>query len=196
MKSPATLYRSPSTVSFDRSKLALSYDVDCLQKEVLQVIAQYPPYIYYSAIPLTMPGERNANITDFSDPDWTTWIKTKVLNECPYIQSVLSSLDCRTTNVRILRLESGGEIKAHTDPQLNVQFRNQVRLHIPIFTTEQVEFLLNGVPVPLRPGELWYMRLSDPHSVINNGPTERIHLSIDVVVNDWIETMIAQGYIA
>ena len=46
---------------------------------------------------------------------------------------------------------------------------------------------------PLKAGELWYMRLSDPHSVHNNGQTERIQLSIDVVVNDWIRSLVVQG---
>ena len=102
-------------------------------------------------------------------------------------------MECRKTNVRLLRLEPGGELKEHTDPQLNLQFQNQVRLHVPVFTNELVEFMLNGTAVPLLPGELWYMRLSDPHSVRNHGYTERIQLSIDVVVNEWIEKMIVQG---
>ena len=42
-------------------------------------------------------------------------------------------------------------------------------------------------------GELWYLRLSDPHSVRNYGLTERIHLSIDVVVNEWVESAILEG---
>jgi hypothetical protein len=73
------------------------------------------------------------------------------------------------------------------------QFQKQVRLHVPVFTNELVEFILNGMAVPLLPGELWYMRLSDPHSVRNYGHTERIQLSIDVVVNEWIERMTIEG---
>ena len=178
---------------FDRSKLALSYDVDRLQQEVSDAVQKFPPYIYYSVIPLTTAGERKIGATDFSDPDWTTWVETPLLTKCPYIQEVLNSLECRKTNVRLLRLEPGGELKEHTDPQLNLQFRNQVRLHVPVFTNELVEFIVNGKVVPLLPGELWYMRLSDPHSVRNYGHAERIQLSIDVVVNEWIENMIIEG---
>jgi hypothetical protein len=47
----------------------------------------------------------------------------------------------------------------------------------------------------MKAGELWYLRLSDLHSVQNKSPQERIHLSIDVVVNDWVEDQIAQGEI-
>ena len=183
----------PSEFNFDRSKLALSYDVDRLQQETFDAIQKYPPYIHYSIIPLTMAGERNVDAKDFSEPLWTTWIDTPLLANSPYIQEVLSSLQCRKTNVRLMRLEPGGELKEHTDPQLNLQHYNQVRLHVPIFTNELVEFMLNGTAVPLLPGELWYMRLSDPHSVRNQGQTERIQLSIDVVVNQWVEKMIVQG---
>jgi hypothetical protein len=35
-------------------------------------------------------------------------------------------------------------------------------------------------------GSSWYLRLSDPHSVANRGLTDRVHLVIDAVVNDWI----------
>jgi hypothetical protein len=178
---------------FDRSRLTLKYDVERLQQETTDALHQTPPYIHYSAVPLTMPGVQNNEIADFSNPDWTTWVESRLLSACPYIRTVLSSLECRKTNVRILRLEPGGEIKEHKDPQLDLQFRNQVRLHVPVFTNELVTFTLNGTPVPLLPGELWYMRLSDSHSVRNEAPTERIHLSIDVVVNEWLENMIIQG---
>ena len=184
---------TPTAFEFDRSKLALTYDVDRLQQETLDAVRQFPLYVHYNVIPLTVAGERNVDVTDFSDPDWATWVETPLLTNCPYIQEVLSSLECRKTNVRLLRLEPGGELKEHTDPQLNLEFRNQIRLHVPVFTSELVEFMLNGTAVPLLPGELWYMRLSDPHSVRNHGPTERIQLSIDVVVNEWIENMIVQG---
>lgn len=178
---------------FDRSRLAPFYDVARLQSEVRNLIEGFPPYIYYSVIPLTSPGERHAEVTDYSDPKWTEWVETQLLAECPYIREVLESLECETTNVRILRLEPGGVVREHTDPQLDLEFRNQVRLHVPVFTSSDVDFTLNGRNVPLRPGELWYMRLSDPHSVVNRQPTERVHLSIDVVVNEWVETMIVQG---
>jgi hypothetical protein len=40
------------------------------------------------------------------------------------------------------------------------------------------------------PGSVWYLRLSDPHSVYNKGNTDRVHLVIDAVANDWMMTMI------
>ncbi|MGE3800118.1 MAG: aspartyl/asparaginyl beta-hydroxylase domain-containing protein [Candidatus Kapaibacterium sp.] len=178
---------------FDRSKLALSYDVERLQQETLGAIQDLPPYIFYSVIPLTVAGGRNKEVTDYSDPDWADWKETLLLKESPYFREVLDTLQCRKTNVRLMRLGAGWDVKEHSDPQLNLEFRNQIRLHVPIFVNDSVDFILNGTKVPLQPGELWYMRLSDPHSVHNNGSTERIQLSIDVVVNEWVEEMIISG---
>jgi hypothetical protein len=190
---PANLSDSVVEYAFDRSRLAITYDVESLQRETLELIGKWPPYIHYSVVPLTMPGERNPEITDFSNPDWTTWVDTPALESCPSYRAVLDSLQCRKTNVRLMRLEPNGKVDVHTDPQLNLDFRNQVRLHVPIFVTPEVEFVLNDRPIPLKPGELWYMRLSDPHHVLNRGTTERIQLSVDVVVNDWVEELIVSG---
>ena len=184
---------APPIFNFDRSRLGLNYDVERLQRETQALVEGFPPYLHYSVIPLTTPGEINPEITDFSNPDWTTWVETSALKDCQVYQEILDSLDCRKTNVRLLRLEPHGEVQEHTDPQLNLDFRNQVRLHVPVFTSESVEFMLNSTPVPLMPGELWYLRLSDPHHVRNEGDAERVQLSIDVVVNDWVEELIVNG---
>lgn len=178
---------------FDRSKLDKAFDVGKLQDEAEVAARLFPAFIHYSVIPLTMAGERNESITDFSDPDWTTWVDTPLLQQSPYIQEVLNTLQCKKTNVRLMRIEPGGFLQEHTDPQLDLERHNQVRLHVPIFTNDDVDFILNGKRVPLQPGELWYMRLSDPHSVNNNSDQERIQLSIDVVVNDWVESLILSG---
>jgi len=43
----------------------------------------------------------------------------------------------------------------------------------------------------MAPGECWYLRLSDPHSVANRGTTDRVHLVVDAVVNDALRRMIS-----
>ncbi len=184
---------TPVTFDFDRSKLARTYDVERLQREALHAVQPFPTYINYHVIPLTAAGARNHEVTDFTNPDWTDWIELPVLKECRYIQEILDSFECRKTNIRLMRLEPGGLLQEHTDPQLNLDFRNQIRLHVPIFTSDEVEFMLNDRRVPLQQGELWYLKLSDPHWVRNHGQSERIQLSIDVVWNEWIEKLILEG---
>ena len=177
----------------DRSRLPHRFDVKALQAETLELIAAYPPYLHYQVIPLTMMDASQASHGDYTRADWASWKPTAALKRSPVIQQVLDSLQCEKTNVRLMRLEPLGEVRPHKDPQLDLDLGQQVRLHVPIFATEEVDFILNGKRLPLQPGELWYMRLSDCHQVINRGLTERIQLSIDVVVNDWAKEQIAAG---
>lgn len=41
----------------------------------------------------------------------------------------------------------------------------------------------------MKPGELWYLNVNRYHSVTNGGSTDRIHLVIDCIVNDWLREM-------
>jgi hypothetical protein len=97
-----------------------------------------------------------------------------------------------------LRLEAGAIVKEHTDPTLDLGTENSViRLTIPILSDDTVEFFLNGSPVPMLPGECWYLRLSDPHRIVNAGAMERINLTIDMVPNEWVKSLLAkidEGY--
>jgi hypothetical protein len=65
-----------------------------------------------------------------------------------------------------------------------------VRLHIPVVTNPSVEFYLAGRRVPMQAGECWYLDLSLPHRVQNLGASERVHLVIDCVLNDWLRALI------
>ncbi|WP_339705616.1 aspartyl/asparaginyl beta-hydroxylase domain-containing protein [Algoriphagus aquimarinus] len=44
----------------------------------------------------------------------------------------------------------------------------------------------------MKEGECWYLRLSDPHRVLNEGETDRIHLVMDLKVNDWLRGIMGQ----
>ncbi len=59
-----------------------------------------------------------------------------------------------------------------------------------MLTNPDVEFHLNRRRVVLEAGSAWYLRLSDPHSVANRGTTDRVHMVIDLDVNDWIAALL------
>jgi mannose-6-phosphate isomerase-like protein (cupin superfamily) len=65
-----------------------------------------------------------------------------------------------------------------------------VRLHIPVITNREVEFVLNQVHVVMNEGDCWYLNVNQPHRVANRGATDRIHLVIDCVVNDWLRELL------
>ncbi|MFX5464956.1 aspartyl/asparaginyl beta-hydroxylase domain-containing protein, partial [Acinetobacter baumannii] len=78
----------------------------------------------------------------------------------------------------------GSVIKEHADFDLDIA-GGFARIHVPVLTNDDVDFRLNGTRVTMAPGEAWYLRLADPHSVANRGRSARIHLVLDLVVDDW-----------
>lgn len=100
----------------------------------------------------------------------------------------------RTTvrSARLLRLGSGSRIHEHCDPDLGLP-GSDLRLHVPLLSPAGVEFLVDGLQVPMRAGECWFLDLARPHRVDNPGPGERIHLVLDCQPNDWLLEAVHQG---
>ena len=170
----------------DRIQLDRQYDVERLRDEVSAIVSSLMQqfYVYYSAVPLA------ANVENPLTHDWTG---EAMLKGCSYLQEIFAEFETEITSIRLMRLEEGAEVKEHTDPTLDAAHREIVRLTLPIFSDDSVTFLLNGAEVPMKPGELWYMKLSDPHSVQNNSSKERINMSIDVTWNEWVEKWLASN---
>lgn len=124
---------------------------------------------------------------DPSRPD--AFADTPVLRQCRYFEEVLSSFACELRAVRLMRLEPGGEIREHRDADVGLD-HEEVRLHVPVTTNEAVDFRLDGERVVMRAGECWYLNLTLPHSVANRGATDRVHLVIDAVANEWLRGML------
>ena len=189
---------STETQAPDRVKLPLLYDVKKLQSEVEAI--KKTDFIYYNAIPLRSPAHLvDSSVpfpppaTDYADGTWCDWLNTPVLEQLPYIKSILEELQKNTqvNLVRLLRLAPNSEVKEHTDPTLALEeHKSMIRLTIPIFSNDEVEFYLNNSIVEMKLGECWYLRLSDPHKIFNNSTEERINLTIDVIPNEWIKNLI------
>lgn len=111
---------------------------------------------------------------------------TPLMEVFPDIKDILNQLACDKTSVRFMRLCAGAEIKEHCDDELDITKSKEARIHVPVQTHEQVEFYLNNKRVVMNEGECWYLNFNLPHRVKNSGTTDRIHLVIDCVVNDWL----------
>jgi len=138
----------------------------------------------WSGIALRTP-RKHTNLIVPNDFDNTGYKDTILLKELTYIQSIIQSFKCKPLSVRLLKLAPGSSIKTHKDPDLTF-WNGFVRIHIPIRTNEKVQFLLDGKKLVMKPGECWFGEFCKPHSVANNGSTDRIHLVIDLEVNDWL----------
>ncbi|MCI0547678.1 MAG: aspartyl/asparaginyl beta-hydroxylase domain-containing protein [Candidatus Rokubacteria bacterium] len=116
--------------------------------------------------------------------------RTPILARCPYLEAIIDGFRCPKQRVRLMRLEPGANILEHSDgPAWSWAFGKVARLHIPIVTHEQVEFLMEGARVDMRPGELWYCDVSRPHRVANRAPIARVHLVVDLTITPWLRTI-------
>ncbi len=109
---------------------------------------------------------------------------TPILSRCPELARVVHSFRCPTTAVRLLSLSPGAVVREHCDHGLRFE-DGEARLHIPVQTNPEVKFVLDGELLQMAPGECWYINADLPHSVVNRGTTERVHLVIDCLVDDW-----------
>lgn len=140
---------------------------------------------------------RHANahpiLQGFSITGEDEWQDLPQLDSCPAIRHLLSHLQCPLKAVRLMRLKAGAEIKPHRDKALSIEF-GQARLHVPIQASDEILFLVNRKPVPMRTGELWYINADQEHAVYNRGAEDRINLVIDCVANEWLCEKIMAGY--
>lgn len=176
----------------DRLRLGLSFDAAVLAAEVaaLPADAWVEHFVAdnftgeWSVLPLRAPaGAVHPILQITSHPGVSEWADTAHLAACPAIRGVLAALPCETAAVRLMRLGAGSEILEHRDADLSPD-QGSIRLHLPVLTNLAVDFRVNGAPVSMAPGELWYLRLADPHRVANRGATPRIHLVIDCAMSE------------
>lgn len=182
----------------DRIKLPFAFDPERLRADLAAVDRDWIDHLVkqnyegdWSVLPLRhTAGATHPVMMIYSDPTATEFVDGPLLEQTPYIREVLAAFECPLTVVRLMRLTPGSVIKPHYDHDLAAE-HGAARLHIPITTNPDVAFLLNDEPVVMAPGEAWYLRLVDTHSVINRGTTDRVHLVIDAIVDDWLADLLA-----
>jgi aspartyl/asparaginyl beta-hydroxylase len=114
--------------------------------------------------------------------------RTPYLERLPYFKEIVDGFKCPQGRVRVLKLLPGAKIGEHRDVGLevaNLAFK-RVRLHIPIQTNPEAVFYVGGERFHMREGGLYYANFSKVHSVRNDGTTDRVHLVLDLQVNDWL----------
>jgi len=101
--------------------------------------------------------------------------------------------------VRFMRLTKGkGELSRHadiTDREAGVQPGKVVRLHIPIYTNPKVIFNSwthkgERAIVNMSEGSLWFLDVRKPHTAVNNGEEDRVHLVMDFYASEQLSAFI------
>lgn len=181
----------------DRVRLPFAFDVDRLRADLQVVDRDWIDHLVrqnyegnWSVLPLRhAAGATHPVMMIYADPTATELVDGPLLAQTPYFREVLAQFRCPLHAVRLMRLTPGSVIKPHRDHDLAAEW-GAARIHIPIATNPDVEFLLNGTPLAMVPGEAWYLRLADEHAVANRGATDRVHLVIDCIVDDWLAAML------
>jgi hypothetical protein len=183
----------------DRARLPFSFDAAGLREDLDRIgggdwVDHFVRQNYegdWTVLPLRFTaGATHPIMQAYSSPTAVAFEDGPLLDRTPCFREVLARFECPLQAVRLMRLAPGSVIKEHRDHDLAAEW-GTARIHIPVVTNADVEFLVNRTPVAMEPGSVWYLRLSDPHSVANRGTTDRVHLVIDCVANDWLTDMLA-----
>jgi hypothetical protein len=178
----------------DRLRLPLAFDPAALAADLARVEAdEWTEHFVrqnyegaWSVLPLrSTAGATHPVMMIYSDPAATAFEDTPFLARLPAMAAAIAAFACPLRSVRLMRLAAGSQIKEHCDPDLDAAM-GFARIHVPVRTNPGVAFRLNGTHVPMAPGEAWYLRLSDRHSVVNRGSEDRVHLVIDAGMNPWL----------
>jgi len=177
-------------------RLPFNFDPAALKSDLVKIatdewIPHFNPQYYegeWSGVALRSTNGLSAQL--FADPSRSkSYTDTPALAKCRHISEALRVFECPLETVRLLKLAPGSRIREHSDFDLGERF-GVVRVHVPILSNPEIEFSLGGESVLMLEGESWYLDLSLPHSVSNRGTTDRIHLVVDCVVNDWVRSVI------
>jgi hypothetical protein len=180
-------------------RLPRTYDVELLQRDLqtLQEVRRAPqpgPYHKgeWTGIALYSMGGKQSTFPSAAGTDH--YQETEELQQAPYFRQLLRELECPKEVVRILFLPPEGHIKDHFDFHTSFQF-GLLRLHIPIVTHPDVVFFIDGQRMSWKPGELWYGDFSKVHSVKNNSPIVRVHMVIDVQINEFVLSLFPHDFV-
>jgi hypothetical protein len=180
-------------------RLPQTYDVELLQRDLqtLQEVRRAPqpgPYHKgeWTGIALYSMGGKQSTFPSAAGTDH--YQETEELQQAPYFRQILRELECPKEVVRILFLPPEGHIKDHFDFHTSFQF-GLLRLHIPIVTNPDVAFLIDGQRMNWKAGELWYGDFSKVHSVKNDSSIVRVHMVIDVQINDFVLSLFPQDFV-
>src|SRR5215471_5240573 len=180
-------------------RLPRTYSIDLLERD-LQALREVPtapqpgPYHKgeWTGIALYSMGGKDSVYP--SAPGMDRYQETESLRRTPYFKKILDDLQCPKEVVRLLFLPPGGHIKDHFDFHTNFQF-GLLRLHIPILTHPDVAFVIDGHRMNWKAGELWYGDFSRVHSVKNKSQIIRVHMVIDVQINDFVLSLFPADFV-
>ena len=117
---------------------------------------------------------------------------TPLAAQCPHLRAAVDAFEFEKKSVRLLRLHAQSQVRERRAADLGLS-HGELRIHIPVVTSGDVELLVAGRRLVLRPGEAWFIALEQPQRMINRGAEECVHLVIDGLVNSWAVALVERA---
>lgn len=174
-------------------RLDTTYDTDRLKADMETALAEGEGHLnrtwrhgtgWKTVALVSVDGRTDADALRWAGWD-ANYQPTPILDRCDYFREIVDGFHCPVYRVRLSNLAAGQAINPHRD-RGDTWAIGKIRLHIPIVTNEDVWFFIDDQRVIMREGELWYADVSPLHSVHNRSDQDRVHLMLDVGVNDWL----------
>lgn len=115
--------------------------------------------------------------------------ETPAMELTPYIKSIIDSFECQKKRVRIMELLPGYTLNWHIDG-VETDGCYIIRFHVPIITNDMVISQVSHENYFFAPGEIGFIDTAFPHRVGNLGTETRVHLIIELVLNDFVKNLI------
>jgi hypothetical protein len=185
------------------ARLDLPVDLPSLKKDVAALPDRWSLHFQeahydgnWMVLPLrTIGGDVDQALPFALGSEPAQYAATPLLARCPGIERFLASFACPLMSARLLNLGRGAVIKPHRDAELAFE-NGEARIHVPIFTNADVEFVIEDQRVVMEAGTCWYVNASLTHRVANHGDTDRVHLVVDCGVDDWLRERFAHAEIS
>ena len=113
------------------------------------------------------------------------------LDESPHFREIVESFPSKCVLMLLTRLDAGSTIRRHRDMNGGTVM-GVARFHVPIITNADVEFSFEDETVQMRAGETWAFDTTYMHGVENRSDIDRVHVIIDVELNDEIKAMLPE----
>ncbi len=117
---------------------------------------------------------------------------TPHLINSPYLQQVLASFNTVVGRSRLMRIGPQRGVSSHVD--INYYWHNRTRVHVPIITHPDIQFVCDDKRVHMAAGEAWIFDNWKTHEVINPTATTRTHLVFDTVGSASFWRMVREAY--
>lgn len=99
----------------------------------------------------------------------------------PLIKTLENNFDGNIIRFIIAKLKAHKSIIMHDKDGDVDAFRYSRRLHLPIVTDENVEFIIDDERIHFKEGIIYELNNLIPHGVENNSDNDRIHIIIDLI---------------